>query len=57
MKHRIWEELIFYAMSAWERVKKLIKTSRFSALAIIQGFDKTWRAMGFFCRRNGLNVE
>ena len=41
MKHQIWNELIFYAMSAWEMVKKLIKTSSFSALAIIQGFDKT----------------
>ena len=47
MKHRIWDELIFYAISARERVKKLIKTSRFSALAIIQGFDKTWGLGGF----------
>ena len=46
MKHRIWYELIFYVISAWKKINKLIKTSRFSALAIIQGFDKTWGLRG-----------
>ena len=57
MKHRIWDNLIYYAMLALERVKKLIKTSRFSALAIFQGFDKTWEARDFLCRRRDLSIE
>ena len=57
VKHRIWEEFIYYAITAWERVKMLIKTSRFSALGILQGFDKTWGARGVLCRRNGMSIE
>ena len=57
MKHRIWDDLICYAMTAWEKIKKLMKTNRFSALAIVQGCDKTLGARGGLCKRHGLNIE
>ena len=38
---RIWEGLIMHAKAAWKRVIKHIKISRFSAMALLEGFDKT----------------
>ena len=40
-KHRIWDDLIIYAKVAWEHVLKQIKINNFSAVAMLQGFDKT----------------
>ena len=57
MKHRVWDNHILYAMTEWKKIKNSIKTNRFSALAIIQGFDKTWETRGVLCRKNGLNIE
>ena len=44
-------------MTTWKNVKKFFKANRFSALAIIQGFDKTWETRGDLCRKNKLNIE
>ena len=52
-----WDDLIFYSMTTWKNVKKFFKANRFSALAIIQGFDKTWETRGDLCRKNKLNIE
>ena len=41
IKHRIWDELIMYAMVAWKWVIKQIKISSCSAMSLLQGFDKT----------------
>ena len=40
VKHRIWDELILYAKSAWERVLKQIKISKFSMAGLLQSFDQ-----------------
>ena len=48
VKHRIWGELIIYAKAAWNRVIKQIKICRFSAVAMLQGFDKTWGERNVF---------
>ena len=42
VKHRIWDELIIYAKTAWKRVVEQIRISRFLATAFLQGFDKSW---------------
>ena len=57
VKFRIWNELLMYAHTAWQRVLKLIKVSRFSAMAILQGFDSTWGARQILCRRHLLTIE
>ena len=57
VKHRIWDELIMYAKAALKRVIKLIKISGFSAMALLEGFDKTWGARNILCRRNNLQIE
>ena len=57
LKHHVWDELILYAKTAWEWVLKNIKISAFSALALLQGFDKTWGARNVLCRRNNLHIE
>jgi hypothetical protein len=57
VKHRIWDELILYAKTTWERVLKNIKISAFSAMALLQGFDKTWGARNVLCRRHNLYIE
>ena len=57
VKHRIWEELIYYAMAAWKRVLEDIKTCRFSEVAIFLGFDKTWGARNVLCKRDNLHIE
>ena len=41
VKHYIWDEFILYGKMAWKRVVELIKISSFSAVALLQGFDKT----------------
>ena len=41
-KHRIWDDLIIYAKAAWEHVLKQIKINNFSAVDMLQGFDKTF---------------
>jgi hypothetical protein len=52
-----WDELIMYAKTAWERVLKQIKISKFSAVSMLQGFDKTWGAKNVLCRRHNLHIE
>ena len=56
VKYMIWEELIMYAPVAWKRVIKQIKISRFSAVATIPGFDKTWDARHVLCGRHNLTI-
>ena len=46
-----------YAKAAWKRVLKHIKTSEFSAMALLEGFDKTWGARHVLCRRHNLHME
>ena len=41
VKHEIWDELIIYAQVAWKRVLGQIKKCSFSAVTLLQGFDKT----------------
>ena len=36
---------------------KQIKISAFSAVALLQGFDKTWGARNVLCRRHNLHIE
>ena len=57
MKAHIWNTLLMYAHMAWQRVLKLIKISRFSALALLQIFDRTWGARQVLCRKNRLAIE
>ena len=57
VKHRIWDELILYAKSAWERVLKQIKISKFLMVGLLQSFDQTWGARNVLCRRHNLHVE
>ena len=52
VKQRIWDDLIIYA-----KVASHIKISSFSAVAMLQGFDKTWGAMNVLCRRRNLHIE
>ena len=42
IKQQVWDELIIYAKMAWKRVTAQIKISSFSAVAMLQAFDKTW---------------
>ena len=56
-KHHIWDELIMYAKAAWKWVIKQIKISSFSAMALLQGFNKMWGARNIFCGRNDLHIE
>ena len=57
VKSRIWEELLMHAHTAWQRVLKLIKLSRFLARAILHGFDSTWGARQVLCQRHLLVIE
>ena len=57
VKHRIWDELIMYAKAAWKQVIKQIKISSFSAMALLQGFDKMWGDRNILCRRKNLHIE
>ena len=57
VKHRNWDELIIYAKEAWNRVIEQIKISSFSAVAMLQGFDKTWGAGNVLCRRHNLHTK
>ena len=57
VKARIWDELLMYAHTAWQRVLKLIKISRFSAMAILNGFDRTWGARQVLCWKHLLVIE
>jgi hypothetical protein len=57
MKARIWDTLLMYAHTAWQRVLKFIKISKFSAAALLQTFDRTWGARQVLCRRNRLVIE
>ena len=57
VKHRIWDELIIYAKAAWKRVVEQIRISRFSAMALLQGFDKSWGARSVLCRRHNMHIE
>jgi hypothetical protein len=57
VKHRIWDELIMYAKAAWKPVIQQIKISSFSAMAMLQGFEKTWGARNILGRRNNLHIE
>ena len=57
VKRRLWDELIIYAKRAWAHVIKLIKISNFSAVAMLQGFDRTWGARNVLCRQNNLHIE
>ena len=57
VKHYIWDELIMYAKTGWERVLKQIKISEFLKLGMLQGFDKMWGAWNVLCRRHNLHVE
>lgn len=56
-KHRIWNELILYTTTAWERVEKNAKTSEFSAEVVLKGFDSTWGARGVLCKRNKVSIR
>ena len=40
VKLRIWDDLIIYAKSAWERVIKQVKNIIFSAAAMLLGLDQ-----------------
>ena len=53
MKSRIWDTLLMYAHTVWQRVLKLIKISRFSAVALLQNFDRTWVLDKFFVGGTG----
>jgi hypothetical protein len=57
VKHQIWDSLIFYAKVAWKRVVEQIKISSFFALAMLQGFDRTWGARNVLCRRHNMHIE
>ena len=57
VKQRIWDELMIYAKVAWTRVLEQIKISSFSAVAMLQGFDKTWGARNVLCRRHNMHTE
>ena len=57
VKHHIWDERILYANVTWERFLKHIKTSAFSVLGLLQGFDNTWGARNVLCRRHNLHIE
>jgi hypothetical protein len=54
---RIWDTLLMYAHTAWQRVLKLIKISRFSAAGLLQNFDRTWGAKQVLCRRKRLVID
>ena len=56
-KHHIQDELIMYAKAAWNWVIKQIKLSSFFAMALLEGFAKTWGARNVLCRRNNLHIE
>ena len=56
-KQRIWDDLIIYAKASWNWVLEHIKVSSFSAVALLQGFNKTWRAKSVLCRRRKLRLE
>ena len=57
VEHQIWDELIMYAREAWKKVLKQIKVSSFSAVAMLQGFDKTWGARNVLCRLHKLHID
>ena len=57
VKHHIWDKLILYAKVAWEHVLKHIKTSAFSALGLLQGFDNTWGTRNVLCKEHNLHIE
>ena len=44
VKQRIRDELIIYAKVTWKHVVEQVMLNRFSAVAILMGFDKTWGA-------------
>ena len=46
-----------YAKVAWNQVVEQIRISRISAVAMLQGFDKTWGARNNLCRRHNMHIE
>ena len=57
VKLRIWDELFMYAKAVWDQVIKQIKLSSFSAVAMLQGFDRTWGARNVLCKRQNLHID
>ena len=57
LSNMIWDELIIYVKAAWNRVLEQINSSSFSAVAMLQRFDKPWRARNVLCRRHNLHIE
>ena len=45
-----------YAKVAWVRVVKFVKINSYFAEALLKGFDQTWGAMNFLCRRVKLKI-
>ena len=57
VKHQIWEETYLLCHGGLEAGFRRYQDCRFSEVAILLGFDKTWGARNVLCKRHNLHIE